>query len=107
MQRQLGTHALDLLKDASCTTASSDRQGGVRRAGRLFELSIRKVGHGELAQRSRAVSLVDRWQCAKGVLVQRDRLLRLAGRQPAACALTLDVARRAVPGMPTVHVALR
>jgi hypothetical protein len=77
----------------------------VRSAGRLFELSIRNVCHREPAQRSRAISLVDRRQRTKTPLVQRDRLLRLAGRQPAARALDLDVARRAVRSMPLVRIA--
>src|SRR6266545_2454168 len=72
------------------------QQGGMRSASRLFELSSRNVCHRKTAQCSRAISLVNRRQRTKTRLVQRDRLLRLAGRQPAARALDLDVARRAV-----------
>jgi len=77
----------------------------VRSAGRLFKLPIRHVRHREPAQRSRPISLVDRWQRTKTLLAQRDRLLRLAGRQPAARALNLDVARCAVRSMPLVRIA--
>jgi hypothetical protein len=48
----------------------------------LFGLSGRNVGRRELAQRGRAIPLVDRWQGTKPFLVQGDRPLRLTRRQP-------------------------
>src|SRR4051812_25150766 len=105
MWHERSTYALNLLKDASCPAASSDRQRGVRRAGCLFELSLCEVGHRETTQCSRAVALVDGRQRPNRVFVQPDRLIRLAGRQPAVRALNLNVARRAVRAMPLVCVA--
>ena len=105
MRCQFGAQTLDLIKDASCSTASSDRQRGVRRTGRLFDLSVRQIGHCETAQRSSTVPLVDRRQRPKGALIQRDRLLRLACRQPAARTLDLDMARCAVRAMTLVGIA--
>src|SRR4051794_32162196 len=83
VRRQITADALDLLDDADRAAATSDRQCGVRGAGGLLELSVRDARHREPTQCSRATSLVDHRQCAKRFLVQRDRLLRLTGRQPA------------------------